>query len=79
MRPSWCCRTPSTRATFVDCCLLAPVVSLSGDAQHAGADFVYLVPNQAPDVPPIGLKLKKSPSLVDLINAQLSGAPTFVA
>ena len=35
--------------------------------------------SQAPQAPPIGLKLNKSPSLVALINAQLNGASAMIA
>ena len=44
----------------------ASMISLVPDQAHAHA--------QAPEQPPIGLKLKKSASLVDLINAQLGAS-----
>jgi hypothetical protein len=47
-------------------------------------DLLDLAPDEpttmkAPEQPPIGLKLEKSASLVDLINAQLAGAAAGAA
>lgn len=51
---------------------------LLSDVLLPDEDLLDLAPDEpatmkAPENPPIGLKLKKSASLVDLINAQLSG------